>query len=693
MNNKKINIILLLWIGIHVVVFSAIALYCAHYNFLKTTGFYFSGIDYNEIGNIDATGFNKQHQPVRKIYCLEQHRTTVNYILEDWRWDFKYYDLVDSIQLVIPDTLLPKIEKVWYKYDKTVTCFSNEEFLKTWPHQTINNAVCFSVPEQLKQKNVFYDGVMCMVFMKGNLFRMIRYAMVLCVFVSFLLICIRFYASIKKGIHYFRVKAGKVYMKYRGFLRRLFVFFLGLFFMLVILEVTLRIVGFVHNKKNIEKQFGKTAITKDLVICVGDSFTESFGSTEGNDYPSQLERIINQHHDHPCTVLNFGRSGKNTSQIGIEMPVYIKNYKPHLIILMAGSANYWNYWGYHGSHSLSVFRFVTFFKLLIQNIQHKNQVADFNPEEYMNRRDEYIRSLQKTNIKETPVLKAIRTHNPQIIEKYIDSCRKNNGLSENDYYYLSIYSSLTKNTEDCFHLLDTGNYSSEKIKFYLLLSGKEQKKQTVKITDFSPKYQAVYYYIREMQQSKFDENVLRNCVRINPYFEDACFQLYNQGFHNIPLPKDYHQNCFSIMDTINFYKYLFRLENRSNGFSNVNIEENFDGSMNMKTIDQWVAGDIGSMIELCKSEGIEIIVMNYPLLHHTTLFYPVNAVLKQAAANYDVPFVDNEKIFDQIKTDRDSYFITDGHCSDKGYNLISQNVFQVIAEKKILETTAQKNAK
>jgi len=229
------------------------------------------------------------------------------------------------------------------------------------------------------------------------------------------------------------------------------------------------------------------------------------------------------------------------------------------------------------------------------------------------------------------------------------------------------------------------------MKFYLLLSEKNENLNSLKISDFPNKYQAVYYYIKERQKTKFDENVLQNCLRLSPYFEDVYFQLYNLGHHNILLPEDYNQRCFSVIDTINFYKYLFGMESRSHGFENVNIEENLEGSLGTKKIDQWVARDIENIIDICKTNGIDVVLMNYPLQHNTTLFYSVNNVLKETAEKHHIPFVNNGKIFDNIKIDRDSYFISDGHCSDKGYQLISENFYKVMSANHLLDSTYKKN--
>jgi lysophospholipase L1-like esterase len=689
MRKKQLNLILIIWFCISALSFSSIAFYCSKTTFLKTTGFFLRGINFNEIGEIHSTGFNKNHKPVRDIYCLLQHRESEKYIYDDWRFDFKYYDLIDSIELSIPVKLLSKIEKVWYKYDKSVTCFSNKEFIEIWPHKEFGDTVCFLIPAKLKHKNSFYDGILCMIYMKGKLFKIIRYIMVISFFVGLILILIRFSFIIKLFSKCIYNSAHNIYIKYLGFFRRFFILVLGLFFAFFLLEVSLRFIGYIHNKRNIEKQYNKTVNTNNLIICIGDSFTESYGSSEGNDYPSQLERLINQKSEKKYTVLNFGRSGKNTAQIALEVPGYIKNYRPRLIVLMAGSANYWNYWGYQAKKSLfNSLRSVTFIKLIIQSIIKKEKKIEFLPEEYIERRDPNKIALQLKDTSDSPTLKIIRTHNTNIICRYADSCYRLGSLNEKDIINLLMFFKITRKNEIFETSLKNYIPKSTRAKFYFFLSGINSGKEPLNLSIFSPFYQSVYYYLEEMKVSKFSEKEMKKCIQLNPYFEDAYFQYYNLGNKKIAIPEDYNQKRFSIIDTINYYKILFNLHALNKAF----VEETLEGNLEKQKIGQWVTRDIDKIIYLCKQNGVDIILMNYPIQYNSTLFYSVNDILKDIAAKNDIPFVDNGKVFDKITTDRESYFISDGHCSDKGYNLISHNLYKVIIDNRLLDTVFKKNA-
>ena len=82
------------------------------------------------------------------------------------------------------------------------------------------------------------------------------------------------------------------------------------------------------------------------ILCLGDSFTYGVGAPLGKDYPSQLERILNEKCDkNKFETINRGIPGGYPS---LELPDimgrYIKKYNPHIVILMLRFHEYqWRY--------------------------------------------------------------------------------------------------------------------------------------------------------------------------------------------------------------------------------------------------------------------------------------------------------------------------------------------------------------
>lgn len=685
MTRKKFALIIVFWFVAVIVGFSAIAFYYSQFRFIKTAGFYFTGLNSAEIGDIHAYGFNRQFDTTGKIHVLLHYKQNDDYIYDKWRWDFENYGLVDSIQLVIPEALLPEIGKIYFKYDKSVVCLSKDDFVATWPHNTHNKLIYFTIPGNLLPDNNFMDGVKCLMYGQDMSIKIVRYVLIICVVTGLVLLVISYFQKLKKVGKYLYNGLFVFVRKHKAFSRKITAFVLGLCMVLILLEITLRVVGYMHNKKNIETQYKKKVDNKNLILCVGDSFTESFGATEGNDYPAQLERIINKHALQKYTVLNFGRSGKNTSQIAMEVPLYIRNYRPSLVVLLAGSANYWNYWGYNENKRGGGLKIVTFFKLLKKNIVSRKHKSMYDPGEYVTRRDNCLHSLPEKCNYDSPVLKAIRSHNYAVINRYIDSCRNAGAMTENDVFHLLVYSALFRKGEP-FDSIKNIKAVSERTEFLSLLDDRKTTNSASKIKKMAPAYQGLYYFFCDYRYASADKENLQKSILLNPYLEDAYFNLYNIGCQDIILPVDYQQKRFSLIDSVNYYKYLYGISVQKPGVLKAYIDENLEGELERSKIDQWVFDDLSRIIDTCRHKGIKVVLMDYPLLEHNNLFGSVNEVLRAVAEKYRIPFVKNSEVFDKITFDRNSYFISDGHCSDKGYNLISSNIYKVLLDNRLLVT-------
>ncbi len=479
----------------------------------------------------------------------------------------------------------------------------------------------------------------------------------------------------------------------KSFLKTVSTLALGLFIGLLIIEIALRLIGWWHNKQHIEKQTQITAHTEKLIICVGDSYTEGIGATDGKDYPAQLERLVNSPTDTPYTVLNLGRSGKNTAQILLELPAYVQKYKTRYLILMAGSANYWNYWGYKKEKSfVDVFRTTQFLKLIYLNIICEKQKDLFNPQEYISRRNRTLELKTDSSSISILMIKNWETTKTNEVSKYIDSCYNADLFTEDDIINLMIYARLSDNEALFNTSIKNHKPQTERTKFYFFLSGIKNSHIPETISGFSAYQQSVYYFIEAIKNQKFDENTLKKCMSLNPYLEDTYLPYYSMGFKDIYLPSDYKQKRFSLFDSINYYKKLFGIDVETSTINYSFIDETPNKNIKTTHIDDWVKNDIQKAISLCKVNNIIPVLMNYPLMYNNSIFYTVNDVLKNLASENTCLFIDNEHLFDTITQNRNDYFIADGHCSNKGYGLIATEIFKLIKEQdKVLKMQGTEN--
>jgi lysophospholipase L1-like esterase len=77
-----------------------------------------------------------------------------------------------------------------------------------------------------------------------------------------------------------------------------------------------------------------------VVLCVGDSHTR--GRPDPDNYPVELERLLNQGGDRPYRVINLGVPGISTAEIAARFERYLDHYRPAIVLHWAGINNGWN---------------------------------------------------------------------------------------------------------------------------------------------------------------------------------------------------------------------------------------------------------------------------------------------------------------------------------------------------------------
>jgi lysophospholipase L1-like esterase len=465
-----------------------------------------------------------------------------------------------------------------------------------------------------------------------------------------------------------------------------------------LLEITLRIIGFIHEKKHHKNQNIIVQNTNPVIICAGDSFTESFGATFDNDYPSQLSRLL-ETNDSICSfnVLNFGKSGKNSAQILLEVPVYLEKHKPKFLILLIGSANYWNYWGYRGKDKVwDRLKTVQFFKLLFNNMSYRKNRNYFNQYDYIQRRMTYSNYGIDTNTNtcNNKTLKILKSAKEEQILLYVDSLVNNNLLSDSVALDLILYGIFSgQKIEGMGDYLENYEPSSERAKFYYNFIKSFMCDLDINLSSISKPYAALYIYLDELKEKKFTEENLRKCLEYDPYFEDAYYQLYLISEDKLSTPEDFLAKGWSFNDTMEFYKHRYGLSEANLNFCDVYISEDNSAKTKIKESNVWVKDDLIKIYNMCQENGTLLVLMNYPILHQGAIYYPVNGVIRDFANKEELFFVDNEFIFDTIENNRNSYFISDGHCSDKGYELMARNIFNVLLNNHLISIDEACNGK
>ncbi|MFH1622156.1 MAG: tetratricopeptide repeat protein, partial [Candidatus Omnitrophota bacterium] len=185
--------------------------------------------------------------------------------------------------------------------------------------------------------------------------------------------------------------------------------FFALFLFLILLELGLGLGGFIF--LSLQEYRNRIAIKQKgtyRIICLGESTTAfSFGNKD--DYPYQLEEILNQRNiGIKFTVINKGVPGVNITTIVDQLEDNLNQYKPDMVITMIGVNDEIGTIAYTGIpaqgsraffNSLKTYKLIKLLKLHI--INNVKELGIYRPEEKREAiASESIGELQSTNIKE-----------------------------------------------------------------------------------------------------------------------------------------------------------------------------------------------------------------------------------------------------------------------------------------------------
>ena len=132
--------------------------------------------------------------------------------------------------------------------------------------------------------------------------------------------------------------------------KKFIAFFTGLSITIILLEVMLRIIGFINiNRVTSDKKLlSSSQQTNYTILFLGDSFTAGMGASHDKTMPTQLQNLFNsEFKENFVNVINGGMPGCNTTQVLNKLDYAIGAIKPDLIILLIGGANKWNHKGYY----------------------------------------------------------------------------------------------------------------------------------------------------------------------------------------------------------------------------------------------------------------------------------------------------------------------------------------------------------
>jgi tetratricopeptide (TPR) repeat protein len=505
--------------------------------------------------------------------------------------------------------------------------------------------------------------------------------------------------------------------------KKLIIITIGIVFILLLLEISLRIFGLFYHPDSVKSiENSRQGYT---ILALGDSYTYGIGSTEGMNYPFQLEKLLNKNSNSKFNVINVGLNGQNSSQVAEEIEDNISKFTPQLIVLLIGKNNYWNYYGYDKSffNFINRIRVYKLIKLLAGNVKTHlsnnsdgNKILKFNAGEILKEKKSFD-DIFKTHIRFSPKYNnygvfLVRIHEFENAVNWFKASIATDSLNYYNYEGVAYALISEKKYNDAALFLKDAVRKNNNPDLYSLLGYiyslmpdyDQAARWLKKGLEINSRKGILYYQLGKIYflQDKNEESIsiLLKGIETEPYCIDYYdfLSFINKKSNNkderinMAFKKDSISSgkLFSYNDTIDIKRFIYRLSTTSGETGNI-CEINGELDNNIEGISEWLKTDVLKIIEICKEKHVKLLIQNYPLNHIPPPDFSANTVLKDCALSDDVYFADNVKFFIGSGLPLNYFFVPDEHCNNKGYELMARNIFNKIISEKIIDIDTMKS--
>lgn len=488
-------------------------------------------------------------------------------------------------------------------------------------------------------------------------------------------------------------------------MKKILVFLIGTFVTLIFIEGSIHLTG-VYSKVFNRKHFASIKTNQFRILCIGNSHTAGSGVNPNEAYPAVLERELNKKFKNKnIVVFNGGLGNANTSVLLDELPKQFYEFKPHLLLIMAGEPNDWNSYGFtrflqkSKNHELilqksSLFsleewpilnhlRLLKILRILFSKDKILTEVSQFNLKEKM----AYWKS--SLEIPSFSLTDENANEKRMGLERYIMSHDMSTELDGRTYYIV-----LYKLYKDHFYDLEKAMVFMEKsikVKNDFDMITYYEIEKFLQHPNFTPndKQLKKLHELKKLAEKKKVNNEHYNfLMKFYPFGDLTKFNsdelalakkelpgLSNITFHYIQALKREHKiNDTELVkltiEAINlhgpfcmqsnaFFRELKELEKRTHDQKlKTQIEKNFnkffsdypavrDKVLNFSEdkIAKWIEYDISQMVQLAKDKKINVMIQGYHWLKGSQNDDYLNPELKNIALKLNVPFSDTRSYF------------------------------------------------
>lgn len=433
---------------------------------------------------------------------------------------------------------------------------------------------------------------------------------------------------------------------------KLIALLIGLFLVFMTLEAALRVTGYFYKRymKSYPTELNARAVDAYTIVCFGNSHTEGAGAPPGESYPDHLQRLLDsQVKGKNFTVINKGLSGQNTAELLEGLEPVIDETKPDLVVLGTGEVNTWNQ-----------YKFSSYLKRESKRNNSLMKMALFS----------LYDCLYEVRVYRL-ILLVSHNLNGAVAPQKISGA----GCGENqeDHEAVAWHDAAIRNRS----LLFDEQKREKAIRSF---------KNGIEVNPACPGN-----YLR-----------LGNIYFYQGNYEEAA-QWYMEGINANPnLVGDRRQdninnkNYFMLRNTLPYLKGE-QVTERLEDFKRKHPEHSDDlRFVSSEEIDDWSESDIREIIRILQGKKIKVIMQNYPP-KIDGMERSIDWLLREIADDLEIPFVDNEKVFQEMwdkGVSRKDYHeklpfsnVSGDHLNSVGYKVMAQNVFDVIMEENLLNLT------
>lgn len=422
--------------------------------------------------------------------------------------------------------------------------------------------------------------------------------------------------------------------------QKIFLIISGILFSILLVEGGLRLGGYIYLKYQESRNTRSIRQNGEYrILCLGESTTASGGR---DSYPSQLETVLNS--GSPgirFSVINKGKPGTKTADILANLPGYLDDYSPNMVITMMGINDIGN--------------------IIPYSEDSDNPFTGFLKSSRFRKLIVMLSSHLKARFRKIPELVDSRTlriseEDDRIVSDTPDTDEFTGHIKLGDSYYKKKdYDTARKYYEKSLKI-DPGDYMIN-IKLGLAngYAGRYEdvERYFLKARDINPKKIDAYiglgrYYIyKKMYQQA--ESVYHEALKYNPMSE----RLYG---------------IIAIL-----YKKQAKHDLAETYFGKAN-------AIRSHTFNPVTRDNYSKLVNIVLERGITQVAMQYPVRS-------IIPLKKMLGNNTGIIYVDNEKVFkDSISHGNYDEYFTDkfggdfGHCTARGNMLIAANIANTVLE-------------